>query len=127
MFKVGQKVVCVNDIINSETARWTPLRPKMNEVYTVASIHMEDHIGGYGVRLEELRNPSIVWSDGDDAEWSFDHRRFRPLVAGDQVASSETGGTCDGTREEINGRPRPTCWVGRRVRKRSRGSRDCVA
>jgi len=81
MFKVGQRVVCVDDSpLRNECAEVVILRPKLNEVYTVASIHTEPHIEGYGVRLEELPNPSIVWADGDDKEWSFDHRRFRSLV-----------------------------------------------
>ena len=36
MFKVGQKVVCVNDTINPETLPYMPLRPKLHAVYTVA-------------------------------------------------------------------------------------------
>lgn len=80
MFKVGQKVVCIDDSINAECMDHMPLRPKVNSVYTVASIHVEDGLDGYGIRLEELPNPSIIWSDGDEKEWSFDARRFRPIA-----------------------------------------------
>jgi hypothetical protein len=80
MFKVGQKVVCVDDSVNPETARYMMLKPKSGEVYTVASIQTEPHIEGYGIRLEELPNQSIIWSDGDEKEWSFDARKFRPVA-----------------------------------------------
>lgn len=82
-FRVGQKVVCINDTLNPETARYMPLRPKRGTIYTIESIHVAPHIDGYGVRLVELPNPSHVWSDDDECEWSFDSRRFRPLVSGD--------------------------------------------
>lgn len=88
MLQIGQKVMCVDASLNAEVAKHMPLWPKLNEVYTVASIHIDPRIDGYGVRLEELPNPSQVWSDGDDLEWSFDHRRFRPMV--DQNLTAET-------------------------------------
>lgn len=86
MFKIGQKVVCIDDSINPETAPYMPLRPKLNEVYTVESIHQEPNIPGYGIRLVELPNPSIPWSDGDEQEWSLDAHKFRPVVQTENVA-----------------------------------------
>lgn len=80
MFKIGQKVVCVDDSVNPETQRYMPLRPKYGEVYTIASIQIEPNIEGYGIRLEELPNPSIIWTDGDEKEWSFDASKFRPIA-----------------------------------------------
>lgn len=79
MLKVGQKVVCIDasPVLN---AKAVPLRLTEGRVYTVRSIHTEPHIDGYGVRLVELENPSIVWSDGDECEWSYRSDRFKPVV-----------------------------------------------
>lgn len=80
MFKIGQKVVCIDDAMNPETVDYTPCRPRRGEVYTVRGFLVQDHIEGYGVYLEELLNPSIIWSDQDEKEWPFKPERFRPLV-----------------------------------------------
>lgn len=82
MFKVGQKVVCVDDAppVTQNGADYLLCRPKHGEVYTVREIHTEPGIPGYGLRLEELVNPSVVWSDGTEAEWSFSSTRFRPVA-----------------------------------------------
>lgn len=76
-FKVGQKVVCIDEAIRADCVQHLPLRPKLNRLYTVRSIHTEPDLEGYGIRLVELVNPSIVWSSGKDKEWSFDSRKFR--------------------------------------------------
>lgn len=84
MLKVGQKVVCID---------WSPivcapgtamLRLTQGEVYTIRSIHTEPHIQGYGVRLNELLNPDVVWSDGSECEWSYASERFRPVAERDE-------------------------------------------
>lgn len=80
MFAIGQKVVCIDGSPPRHAAAQLPLRLVEGATYTIRSIHTEPHIEGYGVRLEELVNPSIVWSDGDEYEWSYDRRRFRPLA-----------------------------------------------
>lgn len=86
MFKVGQKVVCVDDSpMRTDCVVGMPLRLVADRVYTVRSIQTEPHIEGYGVRLDEIVNPSMIWSDGEETEWSYDHRRFRSIV---QVGSS---------------------------------------
>lgn len=80
MFKVGQKVVCIDDApMRNDCGDVMPLRLVRGKVYTVRSIHTEPHIEGYGVRLEELLNPSIVWADGE-REWSYQSERFRPIA-----------------------------------------------
>lgn len=80
MFKIGEKVVCVDaSPARPDCAVGMPLRLTLNAVYTVRSIQTEPHIAGYGVRLEELPNPSMIWSDGDEREWSYASNRFRPL------------------------------------------------
>ena len=79
MLKVGQKVVCIDDAPDrNDCGTVLPLRLKLNAVYTVREIHTEPHIEGYGVRLDELLNPSIVWADGDEREWSYQSERFKP-------------------------------------------------
>lgn len=81
MLRVGQKVVCIDGSpIRNDCADVVPMRLVEGSVYTVRSIHTEPHIDGYGVRLDELLNPSIVWSDGVETEWSYQSERFRPLV-----------------------------------------------
>lgn len=80
MFKVGEKIVCIDaSPVRADCQVGMPLRLTLNAVYTVASIQTEPHIPGYGVRLEELPNPSMIWSDGEEREWSYDNRRFRPV------------------------------------------------
>lgn len=86
MFRIGQKVVCVDDSMNPETVDYTPMRPRKGEIYTVRGFLVQDHIEGYGVYLEELINPSIIWSDQDEKEWPFKPERFRPLVIKHQDA-----------------------------------------
>ena len=82
MFKIGQKVVCVDDTPPSQTngSDYCLLRPVKGEVYTVRGIHTEPHIEGYGVYLEELLNPLAIWSDGSECEWPFTSSRFRPIA-----------------------------------------------
>ncbi len=81
MFAIGQKVVCIDaSPVRSDCAVGMPIRLVRDAIYTVRSIQTELHIDGYGVRLEEILNPSMIWSDGDEREWSYDHRRFKPLI-----------------------------------------------
>lgn len=80
-FKIGQKVVCVDDApMRNDCGDVLPLRLVRGAVYTVRSIHTEPNIPGYGVRLEELLNPSIVWAGGVEKEWSYQSERFRPVA-----------------------------------------------
>lgn len=76
-FRVGQKVVCIDDV-------WPPyrhplilLRPVHGEVYTIRFI--EPAAYGIGVLLEEIRNHPSVFRDGA-GEPGFLARRFRPLI-----------------------------------------------
>lgn len=79
-FRVGQKVVCVDDSVNPETVDYTPCRPRKGEIYTVRGLIVQPHIEGYGMYLEEIPNPAIIWSDQDELEWPFKPERFRPIV-----------------------------------------------
>lgn len=81
MFAIGQKIVCIDaSPVRQDCRVGMPIRLVKGTIYTVRSIQTETHIDGYGVRLEEILNPSMIWSDGDEREWSYDHRRFEPLV-----------------------------------------------
>lgn len=81
MFKIGQKLVCVDDApMRNGCGNVLPLRLESGRIYTVRSIHTEPHIQGYGVRLEELLNPSIIWADGEEREWSYQSERFEPVA-----------------------------------------------
>lgn len=91
MLKPGQKVVCIDaSPIRNNCADVMPLRLVLNEVYTVRSIQTEPNIDGYGVRLEELPNPSVVWADGSEKEWSYQSERFRPVSVADHPHELET-------------------------------------
>jgi hypothetical protein len=90
MLKVGQKVVCIDDSpMRNDCGDVLPLRLVQGAIYTVRSIHTEPHIEGYGVRLSELKNPSIVWRDGDECEWSYQSERFRPVVDIERETAAE--------------------------------------
>lgn len=81
MLRPRQKVVCIDGApMRNDCGDVMPLRLVEGRIYTVRSIHTEPHIDGYGVRLEELLNSSIVWADGSEKEWSYQSERFRPVV-----------------------------------------------
>jgi hypothetical protein len=80
MFAVGDKLICVDaSPVRSDCVSAAPLRLTEGGVYTVRSVHMEPSLAGYGVRLAELMNPPIIWSDGEEKEWSYASERFRLL------------------------------------------------
>ena len=86
MLTIGQKVVCIDGSpLRNNCDAVLPLRLVEGRVYTVRSIHTEPHIQGYGVRLDELVNPSIVWADGTECEWAYQSERFRPVYSVDET------------------------------------------
>ena len=92
MLTVGQRVICIDGSPpRNNSANFLPLRLVAGQVYTIRSIHTEPHLDGYGVRLVELINPSIVWSDHDECEWSYQSERFRPVV---EEAVDSTADAC---------------------------------
>lgn len=85
MLKVGQKVVCIDGAPpRNGSTTFVLLRLVEGQVYTVRSIHTEPHLEGYGVRLDELLNPLVIWDDGSELEWSYEATRFRPVVETDE-------------------------------------------
>jgi hypothetical protein len=74
-FRVGQKVVCVDDAIPTfaRLVRWVfrfPWNLRRGEIYTIAKV---SNIAGPTVTLIEVKNPPLP-------EGAFWARRFRPVV-----------------------------------------------
>lgn len=92
MFRVGQKVICIDDTPPSAEngSDYCLIRPVAGQIYTIRGIHTEPHIDGYGVWLEECLNPSVVWSDGHEVEWPFASTRFKPAMEAKELAMSMT-------------------------------------
>lgn len=80
MFKIGQKVMCIDDRFNAETRPYMPCWVKKFGIYTIRGIHKDSDIEGYGVYLEEIVNPEQIWANDEPREWSFNSTRFRPRV-----------------------------------------------
>jgi hypothetical protein len=78
MFRVGQKVVCVDDTPYPDG--YNKLYPVKGSIYTIRGFHTESHIDDVGIYLEEVVNPPIEWSDSTACEWPFASYRFRPVV-----------------------------------------------
>jgi len=72
-FKIGQKVVCIDDSRGAISGT-KPL--KLNEIYTIAALHLN----GKGVFLEEA---STGYFNG-----SFAKERFKPLDEKDNFAEN---------------------------------------
>ncbi|UIY28734.1 hypothetical protein LZK73_18585 [Neorhizobium galegae] len=76
-FRVGQKVVCINDRGSPEF--WNGCRlARKGKVYTVRSIFYwgEQSL----LRLEEIVNPVFGYADGSEDEPGFEAEYFRPIV-----------------------------------------------
>lgn len=86
-FRVGQKVVCIDDSSTDPAIRASLQRdgmvwPIKGTIYTVRWIgcwHFRDQYHP-AVRLIEIVNPIIAWSDGTADELAFISSRFRPLI-----------------------------------------------
>lgn len=79
MFRVGQKVVCVNDVFK-RPKRPNVIRPIKGTIYHIRNFDYnrpfcEDPIG---VRLIEIINPILSYNCGMD-ETSFPCWRFKPV------------------------------------------------
>lgn len=83
-FHVGQKVVC---IYGDWSVGWrtvgTPNLPAKGAVYTIRAL-MRWRFGSGDTQLacllEEIRNPTMDWQDGDIGEHPFWVEHFRPIV-----------------------------------------------
>lgn len=89
MFKVGQKVVCINDEIkapleihNKFFSKWI----KKDQVYTVRAC--TETPMGWGILLEEIRNPAVyIEAYFGKAEPRFATTRFAPLQTNEEFVA----------------------------------------
>lgn len=74
MFRINQRVVCVDD--------GTPFLPERGRVYTVRAILSWNFDNGNYVALllDEIRNPVLDWVGEGRSEHPFWIGRFRPVV-----------------------------------------------
>lgn len=88
-FKVGQKVVCVNDKFDTANPDFFYVfkeLPKFGETYTIRESDSPS------VKLEEIVNPQVQFDlDGLTIveEGAFNENRFVPLQSMDQVLEEE--------------------------------------
>lgn len=78
MFKVGQKVVCINGSPDPNKKHHpSVVFPKTGKIYTIRHIwESQTHSGRIGVVLEEIRNPI---NPHYNHEYGFDSDRFKPI------------------------------------------------
>lgn len=88
MFKVGQKVVCIDDDWNHLSYMPTQNMPNKGEIYTVREIEIFGN--DVGIRLCEVVNKPWRSPDGLLMEQAFDIDAFRPIdyTFGEQVCES---------------------------------------
>ena len=77
-FRVGQKIVCVDDTYNEHQAHYVSAWIKCGDIYTVRAILPPDFCSPLpGVALEEIiGQPHPIW----DEECGWRSARFRPVV-----------------------------------------------
>jgi hypothetical protein len=76
MIGPGSLVKCINDTFHPESMRLIPNRPEKGKHYFVREIEEYYGAGKVGLRLEEIQNPNVRFSDGAIKEPSFDIDRF---------------------------------------------------
>jgi hypothetical protein len=94
MFRVGQKVVCVDENWRARPYQWEAL-PKKGEIYTIRQIDCERD--GIGVRLHEIHNKLHEYAEGF-GEVRFNSSHFRPVVDISDLQAI--------VREQMLGKPR---------------------
>ena len=87
MFQIGQKVVCVDDSTTNPTTRASlqsqgMIWPSKGLIYVIRWIGRWYFNDGplLAVRVAEIINPTVTWSDGDTDELAFLASRFRPII-----------------------------------------------
>lgn len=76
MFRVGEKVICIDDDFAVSREDWE-VYPQLNGIYTIRWIDPGDD--ACFLWLVEIVNP-IAEYEGEIGEASFDAENFRPLV-----------------------------------------------
>jgi len=80
-FRIGQKVVCVDDFWEAPPAADHLIRPQKDQVYTVRDLAPGwISSNGPAIRLEEIINRKTLWQKSGFCELAFKTSRFRPLV-----------------------------------------------
>lgn len=82
MFKVGQKVVCIDDAFTDKYVRNGVLLPEMHKDYTIRGFNRNG-----AMWLVEIKNFDYPFSTGGTGEPAFKTFRFRPL---DEIFAEET-------------------------------------
>lgn len=92
MYRVGQRIVCINDSFDVRQRATIPNLPKREKAYTVRDAFRVTRNGTvdgiWAVHLEELRNPNLPHPSGlGEFEPSFAAERFATLA--DDQAEAE--------------------------------------
>ena len=94
MFKVGQKVVCVNDVFDPIQQATIPVLPKREKTYTVRDAFQVTRNGTtsgvWALHLKEISNPMLPHPSGlGTFEPSFAADRFAELNDDQQIEERE--------------------------------------
>ena len=81
MFKIGEQVVCVNDVFDPRSIELIPNRPKKDKLYTIRDILYYELLDKTGVLLGEIKNGSNVYNKlyKTYVEPTFGIHRFAPV------------------------------------------------
>lgn len=99
MFKIGQKVKCLNGSFAYNCLDWATHFPVKGDIYTIRAIrqqpHYLDRTMGLAVWLEEIVNPLLL----DGMEPSFSAWRFRALSDDKCSAKDRSDSRCQASEE----------------------------
>jgi len=76
MISPGSLALCINDTFHPESVKLIPNLPVKGQHYFIREIEEYYGTSRVGVRLEEISNPHIRFSNGAIKEPSFDIERF---------------------------------------------------
>jgi len=81
MFKVGDQVVCINDVFDPRSIELIPNRPKKDNVYTIRDMRYYNMLDKTGVLLVEIKNSINVYDRFSKSfqEPTFSLHRFVPI------------------------------------------------
>lgn len=81
MFKVGDQVVCINDVFDPRSIELIPNRPKKDNVYTIRDMRYYNMLDKTGVLLVEIKNSINVYDRLSKSfqEPTFSLHRFVPI------------------------------------------------
>lgn len=79
VWRVGQKVVCIEDFSRSTLIDPRTIAPTVGTVYTLRTIRSDTSDTGIFFLLAELKNPQVVTFTGY-IEQAFSSKGFRPVV-----------------------------------------------